>query len=64
MKYKGMLKMIKDMAKEDGVYDEEVNLVDMLDYMALIGIPGSAELYVSFISGTTHESKKKKEKKK
>ena len=45
MTAKEALETLKEMFDEDGSLDDELHLLDILDYMGVIGIPGASEMY-------------------
>ena len=46
MTWKKLLETLEEMAKEDGELRDQVDILDVLDYMAIIGVPMASELYM------------------
>jgi hypothetical protein len=58
MKLKTVLRRLEQMAKEDEELNLEANLYNILDYLAVIGVPGASELYMEEIKHNAEKLKK------
>lgn len=55
MNNKQLLKELKEMYKEDFCLNEEVDFMQLLDYLAILGIGNASELYMSNIKDAVAE---------
>ncbi len=46
MTWKELLRELRELAKEDGVLDEPVCLLDLLDNCATVGLAGASDAYI------------------
>jgi len=49
MTWKKLLDELKNLAKEDGALNEEVNILDLLDNAATVGLKGASDTYFDII---------------
>jgi hypothetical protein len=55
MTSKEMLDELKRMYKEDGDLNEEACILDLLDYLGIMGVPGGSDCYFYMLRKTTEE---------
>lgn len=51
---KKLLRMVGEMMMEDGLDDEQVTMLDVLDYLDLAGLRGAKNLYFLELDGYKH----------